>query len=35
MEPINVNIDRPFIFMIRDIETGALLFVGRILNPSP
>jgi serpin B len=35
MELVNVNIDRPFIFMIRDIETGALLFVGRILNPSP
>jgi serpin B len=33
MEPVTVNIDRPFIFMIRDIETGALLFVGRILNP--
>jgi serpin B len=35
MEPVTVNIDRPFIFMIRDIETGALLFVGRILNPNP
>jgi len=34
MEPVTVNIDRPFTFMIRDIETGALLFVGRILNPS-
>jgi serpin B len=35
MEPVTVNIDRPFIFMIRDTETEALLFVGRILNPSP
>jgi serpin B len=33
-QPVTVNIDRPFIFMIRDIETGALLFVGRILDPS-
>jgi serpin B len=33
-EPVTVNIDRPFIFLIRDIETGALLFIGRILNPS-
>jgi serpin B len=33
-EPVTVNIDRPFIFLIRDIETGALLFIGRVLNPS-
>jgi len=34
-EPVTINIDRPFIFLIRDIETGAILFVGRVLNPSP
>jgi len=28
-----VTIDRSFIFLIRDIETGAILFVGRVLNP--
>jgi serpin B len=33
-EPIEVKIDRPFIFLIRDIETGSLLFVGRVLNPA-
>jgi serpin B len=32
-QPVEVNIDRPFIFLIRDIETGAILFVGRVLNP--
>jgi serpin B len=32
-QPIEVTIDRPFIFLIRDIETGAVLFVGRVLNP--
>jgi len=31
--PIEVTIDHPFIFLIRDIETGAALFVGRVLNP--
>jgi serpin B len=32
--PVEVTIDRPFVFLIRDIETGAVLFVGRVLNPS-
>jgi serpin B len=33
-EPIPVTVDRPFIFAIRDVETGALLFVGRVIDPS-
>ena len=32
--PVEVTIDHPFIFLIRDIETDAILFVGRVLNPS-
>jgi serpin B len=32
-QPVEVTMDRPFIFLIRDIETGAVLFVGRVLNP--
>lgn len=32
--PIKVTIDRPFIFLIRDIKTGSVIFVGRVLNPA-
>jgi len=31
---INFTADRPFIFLIQDIETGSVLFIGRVLNPA-
>lgn len=33
-EIVELTIDRPFIFAIHDSETGSMLFVGRVLNPS-
>lgn len=33
-EPVTVTIDRPYIFLIRDIETGVILFIGRVLTPT-
>ena len=32
--PIIMKIDRPFIFLIRDIKTNTILFVGRVMNPA-
>jgi serpin B len=32
--PLEVTVDRPFIFLIRDIPTGSVIFVGRVMNPA-
>jgi serpin B len=32
-QPVEMTIDHPFIFMIRDMETGTILFLGRVMNP--
>lgn len=31
--PVELALDRPFTFFIRDIPTGAILFAGRVLDP--
>jgi serpin B len=33
-EPKVVHVDRPFIFAVRDTSTGAILFLGRVVDPS-
>ena len=33
--PVEITIDRPFIFLLRHSDTGAVLFMGRVLNPDP
>jgi serpin B len=31
---VELTIDRPFIFAIIDRETGTILFLGRVMDPS-
>lgn len=31
---VTLHVDRPFIFAVRDASTGAILFRGRVVDPS-
>jgi hypothetical protein len=31
---ITLRLDHPFIFILRNIETGAVIFLGRVVDPA-
>jgi serpin B len=31
---VELEINRPFLYLIRDIQTGAILFLGHVVNPA-
>ncbi len=33
-QPVQMNIDRPFMFFILDRESGSIVFMGRVMDPS-
>jgi serpin B len=34
IQQVTLHVDRPFIFAVRDTNTGAILFLGRVVDPS-
>jgi Serine protease inhibitor len=32
--PVSLHVDKPFLFALRDVKTGAVLFLGRVVEPA-
>ena len=33
-EPFRMKLDRPFLFLVRDLNSNALLFLGAVMDPA-
>jgi serpin B len=33
-DSVTVRVDRPFIFVVRDVGSGQILFLGRVIDPT-
>jgi serine protease inhibitor len=33
VDPVEVRVDRPFLFAVQHVPTGACLFLGRLSDP--
>jgi serine protease inhibitor len=31
--PLSIRVDRPFVFLIREKSSNAILFIGQLMNP--
>ena len=34
LPPMEMTIDHPFIYLIRDLQTGTILFIGQVVDPT-
>ena len=34
IEEVDFKVDRPFIYLIRDMDTNCIYFIGKIINPN-